>query len=359
MSKKNNTVKTLVAAMVMLLAVPSAFAGNKDRIGSNGAEQLKINPWARSSSFGNANSASVWGVEATFLNVSGLAMTKKMDVNFSYSSWLGGSGVGINSLGIAQRVGDYAVIAGGFQSMNFGDIHKTTTDLPDDAGTFDAQYGTFFLSYAREFSNSIYAGFTTKVVTEGISNAKASAVAFDFGIRYVTGKNDNIKFGIALKNIGGQLQFTGDGLATKTSLDGKEFTVSQRTQGVELPSILNMGLTYDILVGELENSEETGIRATHRVSPAFNFMSNSFGKDQMSLGVEYAFKEFIMVRAAYLYESENTDPDLNTMAFSGPSAGLTVAIPMGTTGKSLDIDYGFRATRNFSGVHSIGIRINL
>ena len=359
MNKKYNTVKFLVATLVLLMAMPSVQAGNKDRIGSNGAEQLKINPWARSGSYGNANSASVFGVEATFLNVSGLAMTKKMDVNFNYSSWLGGSGVGINSLGYAQRIGEYAVVAGGFQSLDFGDIYKTTTDLPDDAGTFDAQYGTFFLSYAREFSNSIYAGFTTKVVTEGISNVKASAVAFDFGIRYVTGENDNIKFGIALKNIGGQLQVNGDGLSTKVSIDGKEFTVAQRTQPVELPSILNMGLTYDILVGELEDSEETGIRATHRISPAFNFMSNSFGKDQMSLGIEYAFKEFIMFRAAYLYEDKNTDVLQNTMAFSGPSAGLTVAIPVNKTGSSLDVDYGFRATRNFSGVHTIGLRLNL
>lgn len=359
MKIKYNTVKFLVATLVLLMVVPSVQAGNKDRIGSNGGEQLKINPWGRSGSYGNANSASVFGVEATFLNVSGLAMTKKMDVSFNYSSWLGGSGVGINSLGYAQRVGEYAVIAAGFQSMDFGDIYKTTTDLPDDAGTFDAQYGTFFLSYAREFSNSIYAGFTTKVVTEGISNAKASAVAFDFGIRYVTGENDNIKFGIALKNIGGQLQFTGDGLSTKTSIDGKEFTVSQRTQAVELPSILNMGLTYDILVGELKDSEETGIRATHRISPAFNFMSNSFGKDQMSLGVEYAYREFIMFRAAYLYEDKITDTSLNSIAYTGPSAGVTVAIPVNKTGSSLDVDYGFRATRSFSGIHTIGLRLNL
>ncbi len=356
---KNNISKILGVSLVLLMSIPAVYAGNKDRIGSNGAEQLKINPWARSGGFGNANSASVIGVEATFLNVSGLAMTRKMDISINYSSWLGGSGIGISSIGYGQRLGDYSVVAAGFQSMDFGDIKRTTTDLPDGSGTFNAQYGTFFLSYAREFSNSIYAGFTTKVVTEGISNAKASAMAFDFGIRYVTGDNDNIKFGIALKNIGGQLQFTGDGFSTKTSIDSKEFTVSQRTQGVELPSILNMGLTYDVLIGELENSEETGIRATHRISPAFNFMSNSFGKDQMSLGVEYAFKEFIMFRAAYLYEDKITDSALSTLAYSGPSAGISVAIPVNKTGSSLDIDYSYRATRNFSGVNTVGLRLNL
>ena len=356
---KNNKVRLFTVALALLLIAPAVNAGNKDRIGSSGGEQLKINPWARSASFANANSASVVGIEATFLNVSGLAMTRKMDLNLSYSSWLGGSGVGISSFGYGQRIGEYSVIGAGYQAMDFGDIQKTTTGLPDGNGTYNAQYGTFYMSYAREFSNSIYAGFTAKVVTEGISNASASAMAFDFGIRYITGKNENIKFGIALKNIGGQMKFEGDGFSTKTSIDGKEFTVSQRTQGVELPSVLNIGITYDYLIGEQENSDSTGIRATHRVSPALNFMSNSFGKDQISFGVEYAFREFIMARAGYLYEENITDETLSSLAYSGPSAGLTVALPINKIGSSLDIDYAFRATRNFSGTHTIGLRLNL
>lgn len=359
MIKRYNTVKLFSVALAMLVAVPTVFAGNKDRIGSNGGEQLKINPWARSSSFANANSASVGGIEATFLNVSGLAMTRKMDLNLSYNAWLGGSGVGISAFGYGQRTGEYSVVGAGFQTFDFGDIKRTTTDLPDDAGTFNAQYSTFYLSYAREFSNSIYAGVTTKVVGEGISNAKASAVAFDFGIRYITGKNRNINFGIALNNIGGQLKFEGDGFSTKTSLDNKEFTVSQRTQGVELPSILNIGLTYDILIEELSNSDSTGIRAMHRVSPAINFMSNSFGKDQISFGAEYAFKEFVMGRIGYLYEDKIADATQSTIAYTGLSAGVTVAMPVNKTGSSLDIDYGYRATRNFNGVHTIGLRLNL
>lgn len=356
---KYNKSKLFVVALALFFAAPNLHAGNKDRIGSSGGEQLKINPWARSAGFANANSASITGIESVFLNVSGLAMTKKMDLNLSYSSWLGGSGIGISSFGYGQRMGEYAVLGVGFQSMDFGDINQTTTGSPDGDGTFNASYGTFYVSYAREFSNSIYAGFTTKVVSEGISNAKASAVAFDFGIRYITGKNRNIQFGIALKNIGGQLQFTGDGFSTKTSIDDKEFTVSQRTQGVELPSVLNIGVTYDYLIGEYENSDSTGVRAMHRVSPALNFMSNSFGKDLISVGIEYSYREFVMVRGGYLYEDNVSDATLSTTAYTGPTAGVTVAMPVNKFGSSIDIDYAFRATRNFSGTHTIGLRLNL
>lgn len=359
MIKKYITVKVVTASMALLMCVPNIYAGNKDRIGSNGGEQLKINPWSKGAGLANANSASVIGIESAFLNVSGLALMRKMDLNVSYTNYLGGSGIGISSLGYGQRISDYDVIGAGFQSMSFGDIKKTTTALPDDAGTYNASYGTFYLSYAREFSNAIYAGITTKVVTEGISNANASAMAFDFGIRYITGPNRNIQFGIALKNIGGQMKFEGDGFSTKVDLDDKEFTVSQRTQGVELPSILNIGITYDILISEFENSDSTGVRALHRVSPSLNFMSNSFGKDQISFGVEYAFKEFVMARVGYLYEDKITDAALSSFANTGPTAGVGVAMPINKTGSTLDIDYGFRATRNFSGSHTIGLRLNL
>ncbi len=354
--------KAIAGGMALLLAVAAqtGYAGNKDRIGSAGAMQLNLNPWARSSSFANANSAMVTGIEATYLNVSGLAFVNKTDINYNYTSWLQGAGIGIHALGLGQRLGEFSVIGGGFTSLDFGDITTTTTASPDGGqGTYRAQFGQFYLAYAREFSNSIYAGITVKVVSEGLTNAKASGVAFDFGIRYVTGKHDNLKFAISLKNIGARLRYKGDGLATKTFLDGKEFTLEQRAEAFEMPSALNIGISYDILIGVIDDPENKRVRAMHRLTPAFNFMANSFGKDQVSLGIEYSFKEIVMIRGGYLYEADVYDADANSTVFTGPSAGLTAAIPLGKKGSALEIDYGFRANRLFSGTHTLGLRLNL
>ena len=52
------------------------------------------------------------------------------------------------------------------------------------------------MTYSKEFSNSIYGGLTMRIVSESISNVRASGVCFDAGIRYVTGENDG--FGLAL-----------------------------------------------------------------------------------------------------------------------------------------------------------------
>ena len=60
-----NSIKNICCsvAIVMVAGVfTNSYAGNPDRKGQAGASELLINPWARSSGFGNANSSSVKGL---------------------------------------------------------------------------------------------------------------------------------------------------------------------------------------------------------------------------------------------------------------------------------------------------------
>ncbi|MBL4623861.1 MAG: PorV/PorQ family protein [Flavobacteriales bacterium] len=347
--------------IVALLAIAStSFAGNKDRAGQAGAGQLLINPWARSSGWAGANSASVTGLEATYTNIAGLAFTPKTELVLSNTSWFTGSGINILSFGLAQRVSETSVLGLSIQSMNFGDIDIVTEENPEGGiGTFSPKLTTINLGFAKEFSNSIYGGFGAKVISEGISNAKASGIAFDMGVRYVTGENDNIKFGIALKNVGPKMRYSGDGFSYTTSIDDEEFTVEWRTEAFELPALLNIGGSYDYYVGESIDSVSGDVKSMHRVTAAGNFTSNSFGKDQIRFGLEYGFKQLIMIRAGYLYEQGVFSAASITTFNVGPTAGLTFQIPLNKKGSSLDIDYAYRATRPMGGNHSIGIRVNL
>jgi hypothetical protein len=153
--------------------------------------ELLINPWARSSGWGGANSAGVRGLESQFLNVAGLAFTKKTELLFSHTNWLSGTDIGINSFGLSQKVGESGVLGLGVMSMNFGDIPITTVDQPEGGlGTFSPSYINIGLSYAKEFSNRIYGGITVRLVSEAIADVKASGIAFDAGVQYVTGFNE-------------------------------------------------------------------------------------------------------------------------------------------------------------------------
>ncbi|MFM7726226.1 MAG: hypothetical protein ACKO7B_05970 [Flavobacteriales bacterium] len=86
------------------------LAGNPDRAGSAGASQLLINPWARNSALANSAMASVNGIEASFLNVAGLAFVKNTELVFSNNQYLVGTGIQINALGLGKRLGESGVL---------------------------------------------------------------------------------------------------------------------------------------------------------------------------------------------------------------------------------------------------------
>ncbi|MBC8265845.1 MAG: PorV/PorQ family protein [Flavobacteriales bacterium] len=352
MKKINNWLKALIIVSLIVLPVKDNFAGNEQRAGQAGASELLINPWARSSGWASANIAGVRGLEGVFSNVAGLAFTSKTELIFSRTNWLmynDNEAVSyINTFGFSQKVGESGVLALGIMSMDFGDIKITTEDLPNGGiGTFSPKFMNIGLSYAKTFSNSLYGGLTVKMISEKISNLSANGVALDVGIQYVTGAKDNLKFGISLKNWGARMSYSGDGLSFRDFVNPNyEMTVEQKSSEFELPSLLNIGISYDLLYMQ------------HRLTGAGTFTSNAFQKDQYRLGGEYSYNEVFMVRLGYTYEEGIRTPSTRTTALRGPSGGFTIEIPMGG-GKTFGVDYSYRHTDPFQGVHAIGARINL
>lgn len=356
------SIKRFLVLLAAAASVQTAVAGNEDRAGQAGASELLINPWSRSTGWASANMATSRGLESQFLNVAGTAFTRKTEVMFSHTKWLKGTDININAFGFTQRVGESGVIGLGVMSMDFGKIPITTTQLPEGGiGTFNPSFVNIGLSYAKEFSNSIYGGLTVKAVNEAIADVKAQGVALDAGIQYVTGKTKNVKFGISLKNVGPPLKYSGNGLnqtavipVTNSKGGNTQLTLSQRNTPFELPSQLNIGGAVDLFT-----SKDTAVKTIHRLTIAASFTSNSFSKDGFQGGVEYGFKTYFMVRGGYYYEDGITKDAERTTALTGPTAGFTVELPLNSRGTSFGLDYAYRWTNPFQGCHTIGARINL
>ena len=351
----------MILVVLFGLTASQAFAGNPDRSGQAGAPELLINPWAASSGWGNAGMSMVHGVDAIFGNVAGITATNKLDVNFTYTSWLTGSGADLNvsAFGLLARVGESSVLGLAFMSFGIGEIDVTTTGQPDPGtlGTYKPNLMNINLCFAKAFSNSISGGFNLKIISESIVDMSGVGVALDAGIQYVTGPFENVHFGITLKNIGPTMKFSGDGLSYKAFLmqgTSQQFTVVQRDDEFELPTQLNIAAAYDFILGE-----------TSRLSVAGNFCSNSFTKDQITLGLQYNWNDILMLRAGYTYEEgiwakggfEDNDEAMNVNR--GLSAGLSVQAPLskGENPMMLGIDYSYRDTYVFKGHHSVGVRI--
>ena len=344
----------LITAFLSLAIIPMLYAGNEDRVGSAGAAHLLVNPWARSSAIGDAGYAQINGLEATYTNIAGLAYTDKTQIKFNYSNWMGSAGVSFNSAGIAQRISEEGVIAISIQSMNFGDIPITTVENPEgNIGFFSPRTNIFNVGYARKFSSSISGGINFKVISESISNMKANGIAIDAGIRYVTGEEDQLKFGITLKNVGPVMRYSGDGLAQQVEYTSTGFIASleERSATFEMPSLLCIGGSYDFIFNE-----------NNKLNLALGFTANSFSNDQYRIGMDYGMtneKMAFNLRAGYVYEKNLLNVENRSNALIGPSAGFSIDALVGKNKTALGLEYCARFAGVFGTIHTIGATISL
>ncbi len=344
-------ISVIIGLVSFCLCTTSTYAGNPKRTGQAGAMELLINPWARSSGWYGLNVASVNGIEAMNSNVGGLAFTKKTEAVFARTSYLQGSGISVNAFGLSQKIGSSSVVGVSITALDFGDIEITTEDQPEGGqGTISPQFINFAVGYAHSFSNSIHGGLVVRSVSEAVANVKATGIAIDAGIQYVTGKRNETKFGVALRNVGPQMKYEGDGLSQKAlnTQTGITSTVLTPTQSFELPSLLNIGTSYDIQLAP-----------SHRFTVAGNFTSNSFTQDNIGIGGEYSFKNYFMLRAGYNHEKGIFDAATRLTAYTGGSAGATIELPLGKKGGSFALDYSFIGTYVFAGNHAFGARFTI
>ncbi len=400
----NKIYKTfIICAVVGLLSFAGqSFAGNRDRSGQAGASSLLIDPWARSNGWGNAGVAEIRGLESVYSNVAGLAFVNKTELSFSRTQYLTGSncGININSIGIGQsiakrdkatgrKIKDYGVIGISVFMMNFGDIPITTVDQPEgNMGVFAPRYLNIGVHYAKTFNQYIHGGISVKIVNESISDLSAMGVAIDAGVQYLAGPYENFKIGVALKNIGLPISYKGDGIMQRATITGSEheMTLETRSAEYEMPALLCLGVSYDFLFFggiykdmDKEERKDEGLTrndADHRLTLAGSFTANSYSRDIFTLGLEYGFKQYFMVRVGYGIESfgvEKNDPEkpnkitaftgMNPESiYSGLSLGCTVGIPLVKKDKGnqkLFLDYAYRFTNKWKGNHYVSLKLSL
>lgn len=358
--------KRLSIAFGVWLLGALAYAGNPERIGQAGTTQLLINPYARSSGMGGVNVATCSGIESIMINPAGVFHTSRTELVLAHTSWMGGSGIGVNALGFSQSLKNAGTFGLFINTISTGEIPITTIDNPDGGiGTYSPSFLTIGVSYAKEMvADRIFVGLSVKVVSESLQNAGATGVALDAGVQY-RNRDGKFRLGVALRNVGPTMQHSGDGLSTRADLGGSGSTYdnSVRTNAspYEMPSALLIGVSYNMTFGAFDSTRNA---AEHNLIPMFTFTAHSFQYDQIGVGIEYSFKNMFMVRTAYQFE-ENGFSDVDSRnAFSGWSGGATFEIPFskkesGKRRSTFGVDYSVRLMRNFSPTHSIGIRFNL
>jgi hypothetical protein len=319
--------KILIA--MSLIPVAQLFSADIARMGTAAGVQVLQPVGARSIALGGSNLATTNSVDAIYWNPAGLSkMTGAAEGHFSTMNIF--NDIQINYFALGVSMGDYGVAGVSIKSFDFGDIPLTTNEDHDGSTgqTYSPTFATLTATYSIGLTDKISVGVNSKLIIEEVPRASAQTVAFDIGLQYAGFAGmENISFGLAIKNIGGNIQYSGSGLSGLTS--GGEY-LSRNAASHDLPSTFELGVAYRYNLDE-----------TNSINASSMFQNNNYSNDNIKFGVEYIFQDLVMVRGGYNYANE-IDAEDNLYDFS---LGAGLKYELGET--MLQLDYAFRNDQYF------------
>jgi len=328
-NKINIWVCAFTALMLLVVSYP-IYGGDDARTGTAGGEQVRVPVGARSLAMQGANVAFTAGLEAIYWNPAGFSsMKNSAEGTFSTMSLFGDADIRVNYAAVGVHMARFGTVGFSIKAFDFGDIPLTTNEDYDgnSGATFSPTFITLGLTYSRRLTDAIQVGLTGKLINEGISRASASAFAFDVGIQYHDlGGISGVSLGLAVKNIGSDIQYSGSGL-----LDPNTFK-DLPTMANQLPATVELGVGYKHNINEANTVLVSG-----------NFENNNFGNDTYKLGGEYAYTDLVALRAGYnFFEKVQSEDVLYRW-----TAGLGLHYKLSNT--DLTLNYAYRDSQYFSG----------
>lgn len=329
----------LVLSVAFLCA--QAQAGGIERIGTAGAQELRIPVGARSTALGGSAVADVSGVEALFWNPAGVAHHEGTEAVFSYMKYI--VDINLGHVGVTTNLGDFGSIGASIKVLDIGDIEVTREDSPNEDNTtgevFSPSFAVIGLTYARRMTDRVSFGITGMYISERIMRESATGVAFDFGFMYDVGWS-GLKFGTVMKNYGPNMSFDGpdfEKVLIDPSFDPEAPAKTLKTESAsfDLPSYVQIGLSWS----------PYNVNG-NRLSVLGTFQSNNYSPDELKIGAEYAFNDALFLRAGYSSDlrEEFTDAESKTV-FRGITFGAGIKTNLGAT--EVGLDYSWMKTEFF------------
>ncbi len=335
----------LVIVCLLVLAAGTAYAGRADKAGTSAAPELLIPVGAHYIGLGGSALSTVSGVEAIYWNPAGLARTDfSAEGIFSHMNYI--ADIGVDYAAVGATFGGFGTIGLSFKSLSFGDMEVTTEDNPDGTGQiFSPTYVTMGLTYSRLLTDRVSVGVTANLITERIDRVSSTGFAFNIGVQYSGFASINgLSLGVAIKNLGGAMQFSGSGLlrqANATDLSRPASFYSIQASSDELPSTIELGVAY-----------RRSFEERHALTVSAMFQNNNFSADQYIGGLEYGFDNTIFLRGGYVAYPAEATPE--TRIF-GPTFGA--GVHQALTGVDISVDYAYRYVRYLTANHVFSLKL--
>jgi hypothetical protein len=309
-----------IAGLVLLVGSVADAGTSLSKVGTAGAQFLKLGMGARYTAMGEASVASVNDGYALYWNPAAMGEISKSYLEFTNTSWV--ADVSLNYIAYIRPT-RFGAIGASATVLSSGDMEITTIDQPDGTGhTFSATSYALSLGYAKQMTDFFSVGMNVKYITERISEERASGIAFDFGTMLRPGYR-NLRIGMNISNLGPQLKFSGSELNFRYNPApdnaNQDDAVGQLSvDSYELPLVFRIGAAYD-----LQYSHDT------RMTLAVEAHDPSDNYQQGAIGAEVAFFEKVFIRGGYKinYEEENVTfgAGLNLKVWQHTDLGINYA----------------------------------
>ena len=170
--------KILLTVLILsIMAMPALAASSK--IGTSGAQFLKIGVGARATGMGGIYTGLADDVSAIYWNPGGLGQLKAPEMMLMYNNWF--QDISHQFAAFAYPIQNVGVFALGVTMLTVNDLEKRAADTEVKDGTFKAQDAAYALAYGRQITDQLMLGATVKMLNSKIDDQSAKYKFIDEG----------------------------------------------------------------------------------------------------------------------------------------------------------------------------------
>lgn len=338
--------KKHIITSIVIIVVSSLVLGQNSRMGSASSTQLLVVPSAKHLSGGGA-AATATGMDATFWNPAGLAMSENsVDAIFSNRQYF--ADIDNSFFGIATDLGDYKMGVS-VRTFNVGDIDETTVFYPDGTGqVFTPNFSILGATLARKLSDNTSVGLNANLIREGFGRVAATGLAYDLGVQYrgFLGR-EGLDVGFAMKNFGSPMKYDGEGLGVMASpVDGDRPVEYYKIDAAafDLPFVFDMGVSYNIAGADI----------------GVTYTSNYYSTDELKLSVGYTLEGLGSVGVGMQSSSASQEIDDTDDWYTNPADGVSFGASLDMSrfvGMNMSVDYSMLPMGDFGTNSIVALRV--
>ncbi len=322
MQKKRKTYYALLLVIGLFMISGLAVADEFAKVGTTGADFLKMPVGARGVAMGNAFASLSDDHTAMFWNPAGLVNAKSKAVMAERINWL--ADISYDAICISYPINSTWTVGFFGTSLNSGDIEITTVEQPNGTGSdFSVTNLSTGITAAMNLTDRFSFGTNIKYVREDLAGEISSNYAVDVGTMYDTGWN-TLRIAMSIRNFGPEIELDG---GYNDYDNGTQLSDQTAFLPYHYPMTFRLGIAFDpihtdmqrlTVVGELEHPNDN--------------------IERVNLGSEFAYHEMFFVRGGYTFKHD--------------TMGLSAGVGMKWT--AFSIDYAFSSFDILEDVHRFG-----